>query len=418
MPPINTIEDLARILREQPTWADALRALLLTQELLDLPGRFDRFVETQQETDRRLNNIEGQLGNLQGGQYERDVHNKALARSMITLGFQGAYISLAQDGLTDPKLTSAIAQAVQNGSITPDRFAELFEIDIIITADDNRHAVIEVSITADQDDIDRAKTRAGIFVAITGETFTYQWVSGDGTTDTDIENATDSTYTLVAADQGKAIKVRVTFTDGGGNEETLTSAGTAAVVASANSAGICDRTAQVRETILDQLPDTRDCANVTDTDLSYVTVLELENSGITALKSGDFQGLSRLGSLKLSRNSLGELPDGVFDDLTDLDVLYLDINHLSELPEGVFDNLTTLGYLNLGNNGLGELPAGVFDNLSELEHLYLGFRWEHNIPDAAVYPENTLDEDDLSAGGNRRVQTGRTGTKDRYLDTG
>ena len=176
MTTINTIEDLARILRDQPTWADALRALLLTQELLDLPGRFDRFVETQQETnrltDRRLNNIEGQLGNLQGGQYERDVRNKALARSMITLGFQGAYIALAQDGLTDPKLTSAIAQAVQNGSITQDRFAELFETDIIISDDSNRHAVIEVSITADQDDIDRAKTRAGILATITGGTVT------------------------------------------------------------------------------------------------------------------------------------------------------------------------------------------------------------------------------------------------------
>ena len=176
MTPINTIEDLARILREQPTWADALRALLLTQELLDLPGRFDRFVETQQETnrltDRRLNNIEGQLGNLQGGQYERDVRNKALARSMITLGFQGAYISLAQDGLTDPKLTSAIAQAVLNGSITPDGFAELFETDIIISADNNRHAVIEVSITADQDDLTRAKTRADILTAITNGTVT------------------------------------------------------------------------------------------------------------------------------------------------------------------------------------------------------------------------------------------------------
>ena len=49
MTTINTIEDLARILREQPTWAEALRALLLTQELLDLPGRFERFVETQRE---------------------------------------------------------------------------------------------------------------------------------------------------------------------------------------------------------------------------------------------------------------------------------------------------------------------------------------------------------------------------------
>ena len=64
---------------------------------------------------------------------------------------------------------------------------------------------------------------------LSGETFTYQWVSGDGTTDTDIENATGSTYTLVDADRGRSIKVRVTFTDGGGNEETLTSAPTAPV---------------------------------------------------------------------------------------------------------------------------------------------------------------------------------------------
>ena len=64
---------------------------------------------------------------------------------------------------------------------------------------------------------------------LSGETFSYQWVSSDGTTDTDIEKATDSTYKLVAADQGKAVKVRVTFTDDGGNEETLTSAPTAPV---------------------------------------------------------------------------------------------------------------------------------------------------------------------------------------------
>ena len=65
---------------------------------------------------------------------------------------------------------------------------------------------------------------------LSGETFTYQWVSSDGTTDTDIEKATDSTYKLVAADQGNSIKVRVTFTDDGGNEETLTSAPTEPVL--------------------------------------------------------------------------------------------------------------------------------------------------------------------------------------------
>ena len=65
---------------------------------------------------------------------------------------------------------------------------------------------------------------------LSGETFTHQWVSSDGRTDTDIENANGSTYTLIAADQGKSVKVSVTFTDDGGNEETLTSEATGPVL--------------------------------------------------------------------------------------------------------------------------------------------------------------------------------------------
>ena len=66
---------------------------------------------------------------------------------------------------------------------------------------------------------------------LSGATFSYQWVSNDGTTDTDIQGATDSTYTLLDADEGKTIKVRVTFTDDAGHEETLTTAATGAVAA-------------------------------------------------------------------------------------------------------------------------------------------------------------------------------------------
>ena len=60
---------------------------------------------------------------------------------------------------------------------------------------------------------------------LTGAVFSYQWVRQDLATfdDTDIEGATGSTYTVTDADEGKAIKVRVTFTDDAGNEESLTS---------------------------------------------------------------------------------------------------------------------------------------------------------------------------------------------------
>ena len=66
---------------------------------------------------------------------------------------------------------------------------------------------------------------------LTSPTYTYQWIRVNGT-DADIAGATSSTYTLVAADEGKTIKVKVTFTDDADNTETLTSAPTTMVTAS------------------------------------------------------------------------------------------------------------------------------------------------------------------------------------------
>ena len=57
--------------------------------------------------------------------------------------------------------------------------------------------------------------------------FGYQWQADD----TNIADATGSTYTLADADEGRTIKVKVTFDDDAGNEEALTSAATAAVAA-------------------------------------------------------------------------------------------------------------------------------------------------------------------------------------------
>ena len=56
--------------------------------------------------------------------------------------------------------------------------------------------------------------------------YSYQWLADD----TDIDGATSSTYTVQSSDNGKVIKVRVTFEDDAGNDESLTSIGTEAVV--------------------------------------------------------------------------------------------------------------------------------------------------------------------------------------------
>ena len=62
---------------------------------------------------------------------------------------------------------------------------------------------------------------------LTNVAYSYQWLSSR---DTEINGATSSTYTVQASDNGKVIKVRVAFTDDAGNDESLTSAGTSAVV--------------------------------------------------------------------------------------------------------------------------------------------------------------------------------------------
>ena len=54
--------------------------------------------------------------------------------------------------------------------------------------------------------------------------YTFQWVQVDGGSETAISGATDQTYTLASSDEGKTVKVTVSFTDDDSNSEARTSA--------------------------------------------------------------------------------------------------------------------------------------------------------------------------------------------------
>ncbi len=61
---------------------------------------------------------------------------------------------------------------------------------------------------------------------LTNVSYNYQWLADDA----DIAGATGYRYTLADSDEGRTIRVRVTFTDDAGNEESLTSAPTEPVL--------------------------------------------------------------------------------------------------------------------------------------------------------------------------------------------
>ena len=127
-------------------------------------------------------------------------------------------------------------------------------------------AQVGETLTADTSDISDAD-------GLTNVSYSYQWVRNDGSSDTDITDATDSTYTLEAADEGQTIKVKVSFTDDAANGETLTSAATGEVEARPNrpATGVpmISGTAQVGETLRADTSGIADADGLTNVSYSH-----------------------------------------------------------------------------------------------------------------------------------------------------
>lgn len=195
---INTIEDLARILRERPEWRDEIRKLVLTDELLTLPQRFSeyaastdrrldeltqvvqelakslqeltqRFEQYAEITNRRVSSLEGRVGNLEGSHYESKVVRLLPTRIRLenVANLSNPQVVYPVNG-NAPALDSLLQRALNNGAISHDQMIDLTDADAIIAADDNRYAVVESSITLAERDINRAIGRASLMSRITG----------------------------------------------------------------------------------------------------------------------------------------------------------------------------------------------------------------------------------------------------------
>ena len=125
-------------------------------------------------------------------------------------------------------------------------------------------------------------------------TFAYQWLAGDA----EISGATASAYILAEDDAGKAVKVRVNFTDDAGNEESLTSAATGAVATPPNTpatgAPTISGTTRVGETLTAGTSNISDRDGLDDAAFAYQWLADdAEINGATASAytlAGDDEG--------------------------------------------------------------------------------------------------------------------------------
>ena len=140
---------------------------------------------------------------------------------------------------------------------------------------------------------------------------------------------------------------------------------------SAHGQGVCDRTPQVREKLV-EVTGASGCEGVISAHLASIRELDLSESEITELQEHDFGGLNSLYWLRLNDNSLTELPQGVFSGLSSLEILWLHNNDLTALPENVFGRLVRLRRLTLFENSLEAVPERTFIGLDSLRSLSLG----------------------------------------------
>ena len=189
MTTINSQEDFLRALSENPEWRAAVRAQILGEELLQLPAKFDAFVEEQREFNASLTASIEELKEINRAQ--RDI-NERLARNMDRIAhdigqLRGWFARLnAADfapviayemgmrmvrTLERIELMNMAHDAVRGG--TPrDSLRSFVNPDVIIEATQadatTCYIAVEASYTADHRDADRALRNADFLTRFTG----------------------------------------------------------------------------------------------------------------------------------------------------------------------------------------------------------------------------------------------------------
>ena len=221
---IETFGDLTRLLREKPEWLEELRRLVLTDELLALPRKFEEHDKRLEEHDKKLDDlsqkfegfvvnefkplrskvekIESDVGVLKQdvGSLKADVEVLKQDVSTLKMDVEGlkrdvkmlkidvadlkgesferrvrerapSYFGRLIKGcktLSAQEVAKVLEDAVDKGLISEDEKESALDLDVVVTGvskkQDRQEVVVacEVSVTAHSEDIERAFERASI----------------------------------------------------------------------------------------------------------------------------------------------------------------------------------------------------------------------------------------------------------------
>jgi len=177
---ITNFADLMQALRENPEWLEELRRIVLTQELLELPKRFEEF---RQRVEERFDVLEKQVQEVEK---KVDEIRKRLDKDVCSLkgmwlemkvkknvpSFFSEYLLNAKT-IGQDKISKALSSAVEKGIISKEERKDVFRLDLVIegtllSTEEPVFVAVEVSYTIAENDVQRAARRAEILKKATG----------------------------------------------------------------------------------------------------------------------------------------------------------------------------------------------------------------------------------------------------------
>ena len=217
MTAINTIEDLVQVLDEHPAWLEAIRARLLTRDLVELPetlarlaARLDRFAETTNERfdqtdgrldamdrrfdgmdqrldgmEQRLDKVEHRLDGVEGRLETVESGLNALRNDVAPLKAAHVRNAAIEDALeiaesVGLRYTKSLTRkdlwdvtySVDTSNVPPNELESFRRADLIMEATDETgkpcYIAVEISFTVNGRDTDRAVRNAGFLTKWTG----------------------------------------------------------------------------------------------------------------------------------------------------------------------------------------------------------------------------------------------------------